>query len=152
MLTDLYQGHSQALLKLSLYQIADTKERVVGVTLPSQFTLVNIPAEVASLYAQYGSEIAQLIASGLVSASNPLEILAALLASGQVSNFPISTSTQVFGGGLTEFGANLGGVTGNTSSMKFSSAWAIRRRRRFATAAVIPSSPRLIRQESPAMP
>jgi type II secretory pathway component GspD/PulD (secretin) len=113
MLTDLYQGHSQVLLKLSLYQIADTKERVVGVTLPSQFTLVNIPAEVASLYAQYGSEIAQLIASGLVSASNPLEILAALLASGQVSNFPISTSTQVFGGGLTEFGANLGGVTGN---------------------------------------
>ena len=115
MLTDLYQGHSQVLLRLSLYQINDTKERVVGVTLPSQFTLINIPAEIASLYVQYGSLIAQLIASGLVSANNPLEILAALLASGELSNFPISTATQTFGGGLTLFGANLGGETANVS-------------------------------------
>ncbi len=115
-LTDLYEGNSQVLIKLTLYQITQTHQRVVGVQLPSQVTLFNIPAELASLYAQYGSIIQQLIASGLVSANNPLEILAALIASGELSNSPFTQGFVTFGGGLTDFAGEIGsGGTANAA-------------------------------------
>lgn len=114
LLADLYEGHSQVLLKLTLYQVTQTKERVVGVQIPSQLTLFNVPAELATLYSQYSSEIAQLIASGLVNANNPLEILAALAATGQLQNSPFTQGFVKFGGGLTEFAGQIGsGATGN---------------------------------------
>jgi len=112
-LTDLYQGHSQVLITLTMFQITRTREHVIGVELPNQFTLFNIPAEEASLYAQYGSLIEQLIAEGLVSANNPLEILAALIASGQLTGSVFNQGFIVFGGGQTASGIGIGNATGN---------------------------------------
>jgi general secretion pathway protein D len=107
-LTDLYQGNSQVLIKLTLYQITQTRERVVGIQLPSALTIYNIPAELASLYLQYASLIQQLIASGLVNANNPLEIIAALIASGELTSGPFTEGFVRFGGGLTGFAATIG--------------------------------------------
>jgi len=115
-LTDLYEGNSQVLIKLTLYQIAQTKERVVGVQLPSSLNVYNIPAELATLYVQYGSIISQLIASGLVSANNPLEIIAALIASGELSDSPLTQGFVKVGGGLSEFAAEIGSSGGTLNT------------------------------------
>jgi Flp pilus assembly secretin CpaC len=112
-LTDLYQGHSQVLLTLTMYQVTRTREHTVGVELPNSFTLFNIPSEEAQLYAQYGTIIQQLIAQGLINPNNPLEILAALIASGQLSNSVFSQGFFVVGGGKTLSGVGFGGGTAN---------------------------------------
>jgi len=112
-LTDLYQGHSQVLLTLTLYQVTRTNMHSMGVVLPNQFTMFNVSASEASLFSQYGPLIEELIAEGLVSANNPLEILAALIASGELTNSVFNQGFFLFGGGLTQFGVGFGAGTAN---------------------------------------
>jgi Flp pilus assembly secretin CpaC len=62
----------------------------------------NVAAEEQSLLSQNESLVQQIISSGLASANNPLEIIAILIASGDVSSSLFSSGLALFGGGLTE--------------------------------------------------
>jgi len=59
----------------------------------------NVAAEEQSLLSQNESLVQQIISSGLASANNPLEIIAILIASGDVSSSLFSSGLALFGGG-----------------------------------------------------
>lgn len=112
-LQGLYSGHAQVLLSMSVYQLTRTRENDIGIELPSNFALYNIPSEEAAIFSQYSTEIEQLIASGAVSANNPLEILAALVAAGVLNSAPFNEGFFVFGGGLTATALTAGNTSAN---------------------------------------
>ena len=98
----LLDGKSQVLVDVKIIQVAHTGERNTGAQLPPSISAFNVFAEEQSLLSQNASLVQEIISSGLASANNPLEILAILIASGQVSSPLLSSGFALFGGGLTE--------------------------------------------------
>jgi len=112
MIRSLAGGRAEVLLDLNIYAVSTSLSRALGTALPTQFTMFNFsPALLAGLGAGASSLINQLIASGGINAANSSAISALL---GQVQNSATSSIlTQpfvTFGGGLTTFGINAGGV------------------------------------------
>ncbi|HZQ21342.1 MAG TPA: hypothetical protein VFA89_00800 [Terriglobales bacterium] len=105
----LSSGRPEVLLDIKTFEVSHTFTRAIGVHIPSQFKLFNIPA--AALLALGGQNIQdlinQLIAGGGINqaGSTSLSALLAQLQSQQNSIFsqPIAT----FGGGLTLMGLSL---------------------------------------------
>jgi tetratricopeptide (TPR) repeat protein len=105
-------GRAEVLIDLSIFAVSTNLSRSLGTALPTQFTMFNIsPALIAGLGAGATSLINQLISSGGINAANSSAISALL---GQLQN---STTSSVlgqpfvtFGGGVTLFGLNAGGV------------------------------------------
>ena len=99
----------QVLLDVNLYEVSHTVMRNIGIHVPNQFNLFNIPA--AALGALGGQSIQQLInqliAGGGINqaGSSSLSALLAMLMGGQNSVF--SNPLATFGGGLTLFGLSL---------------------------------------------
>ncbi len=98
----LLDGKSQVLVDVKIVQVAHTGERNTGAQLPQSMSAFNVAAEEQSLLSQNESLVQQIISSGLASANNPLEIIAILIASGDVSSSLFSSGLALFGGGLTE--------------------------------------------------
>lgn len=113
-LREMLSGHSVVQLDVRLYNIARTKSLNVGVQLPQQATVFNIPSELNSIIAQNSSLVQQIISSGLASPGDLGAIALALLASGQLSGSSIlSQPFAYFGGGLTLTGLTTSAVSGN---------------------------------------
>jgi general secretion pathway protein D len=113
-LSEMLDGSSEVEVEVRLYDIAKTKSQNIGVQLPQQTTVFNIPSEINQVIAQNSSLVQQIISSGLASPGDVGAIALALLASGQLSGSSILTQPFVsFGGGLTLTGITTSGVTGN---------------------------------------
>ncbi len=114
-LADLVEGRGQVLLEVRMYEIGSTRSRNIGVQLPQQFTLFNVPTEVNKIVDANQALVDQIISSGLAKAGDFAAIAAILIASGAVSGGILSQPFAVFGGGLTQEGITLGSVAVNFS-------------------------------------
>ncbi|HEU5336638.1 MAG TPA: hypothetical protein VFU27_11780 [Terriglobales bacterium] len=96
----------QVLLDIKLYQVSHTLTRALGLNIPAQFKMFNIPAGALTLLAGQNVQqlINQLISSGGINAANS-QALQGLLAqlqnqAGSIFSQPFAT----FGGGMTLMG------------------------------------------------
>lgn len=111
--SEMLEGRSEIQLDVRLYNIAQTRTLNVGLQLPQQTTLFNIPTELNSILNANQSLVQQIISSGLASAGDYAAIAAILIASGQVGSTVLSQPFATFGNGLTLTGIAPGSVTGN---------------------------------------
>ncbi len=112
LIKSLTTGRPEVLLDMRVYAISSSLQHEIGTALPTQFTLFNIsPALLAGLGAGAQNLINQLISSGGINQANSQAISALL---GQLQNSAtgslLTTPFVSFGGGLTQFGLNAGGV------------------------------------------
>lgn len=112
---DLLESKSEVLVEVKIYQVARTKTLNLGVQPPQSVALFNVPSEVNNIIQQNQSLVQQIISSGLASAGDYSAIAALLIASGQVTNSILNQPFALFGGGLTESGVSLPGLTANLS-------------------------------------
>jgi general secretion pathway protein D len=112
---DLLDGKSEVLLDVKVYEVANTRTRLVGVQLPQTTTVFNVESEVNSVISSNASLVQQIISSGLASAGDLTAIAAILIASGEVSSSILNTPFATFGNGITLTGLAPGSVTGNLS-------------------------------------
>lgn len=112
-LQSLLEGRSEIQLDVVMYEVDRTKASTIGAILPNQTTLFNVYSEAASILQQNASLVQQIISSGLAQPGQWEQILAILLASGQVSNSIFTQGFGVFGGGLTMTGLTYSGGTAN---------------------------------------
>ena len=111
--TELLGGRSLVQLDVRLYEIDKTKATNVGVVLPSSTTVFNVPSEINSILKNNASLVDQLLKEDPSLAGNYEAILAALIASGVLTDTVFNSPFAVFGGGLTETGIDLNGVSVN---------------------------------------
>jgi tetratricopeptide (TPR) repeat protein len=113
LIKSLTTGRPEVLLDIRVYAVSSSLQREIGTALPTQFTMFNIsPALLAGLGASATNLINQLIASGGINQANS-QAISALLGQLQQSSSTSSVLTTPFvsfGGGLTLFGLNAGGV------------------------------------------
>lgn len=102
------EGQSQILLNVRMYEVDLNHVRNLGLELPDQTTVFNIPSELNSIINNNQSLIEQIISSGLASPHDYEAIAAILIASGEVSNTVLSNPFAYFGGGLTLTGMTFG--------------------------------------------
>lgn len=112
-LSELLDGQSEIQLDLRLYDIAKTRTQNIGVQLPTQATVFNVPSQLNSVLSGNQSLVQQIISSGLANPNDPAAIAAVLVGSGAVSGSILGEPFALFGGGLTLSGLTLGSVTGN---------------------------------------
>jgi general secretion pathway protein D len=117
-LSRLASGRPQVMLDVRAYQVSQNMLRNIGVQLPLQFQMFNIPAAALQLTQNPDLQtlINQLISSGAINQANT-QAISALLAQlqAQQSNPLLSQSFFAFGGGLTLFGVNVPPVSLNFS-------------------------------------
>jgi hypothetical protein len=112
-LDELVSGPAQVMLDVKVFEVDRTVVRELGLDLPLQFRIFNLPSEARQLLQSAGGQslIDQLIASGGLNQVDPAAI-AALLA--QLQQGSVLTQTfAVFGGGLTLTGVTLPPLTVN---------------------------------------
>jgi general secretion pathway protein D len=114
-LADLLDGKSEVLLDVKIYEVANTRTRLVGVQLPQTTTVFNVSTELNSVISQNSSLVQQIISSGLASAGDYAAIAAILIASGEVTSSILTQPFATFGNGLTLTGLTSSGITGNLS-------------------------------------
>lgn len=112
-LAGLVDGRGQVFLEMRIYEIARTRSRNIGLQLPQQVTLFNVPTELNSILNANQALVDQIISSGLAKAGDFAAIAAILIASGAVTGGILSQPFAVFGGGLTQEGITLGSVAAN---------------------------------------
>ena len=107
----------QVMLDIEIYQISHIFMRNVGIGIPTQFNLFNIPAAaLAGLSGQsIQSLINQLIASGGINQANSQSISGLLAQLQGTGNSIFSQPLATFGGGLTFEGLSLGTLTAQAS-------------------------------------
>ena len=110
---ELLGGRSMLELDVCLYEIDKTKATNVGVVLPSSTTVFNVSSEINSILKNNASLVDQLLTEDPSLAGNYEAILAALIASGALTGTVFNSPFAIFGGGLTETGLDLSGVTVN---------------------------------------
>ncbi|HKR33179.1 MAG TPA: hypothetical protein VJT08_22050 [Terriglobales bacterium] len=102
---ELLHGHSELLLEVHAYEVDRKKETNSGVILPSSATLFNVRSAANSVLANNAVLVQEIIQSGEAAAGDWQKILAILIASGALSGTVFNNPFVVFGGGLTETGA-----------------------------------------------
>ena len=109
-LESLGDSRPQVMLDIRAYEINHTLMRNMGLQIPNQFTMFNIPAgALAALAGQNIQDlINQLIASGGINQANSAAISALLAQLGNQQNSIFSQPIATFGGGLTLMGLSLG--------------------------------------------
>lgn len=110
---ELLGGRCVVELEVDLYEIDRIKATNVGMILPSSTTVFNVPSEINSILKNNASLVDQLLKEDPSLAGNYEAILAALIASGVLTGTVFNSPFAVFGGGLTETGLDLSGVTVN---------------------------------------
>ena len=102
----LEDGRSQIDLNVKVIQLAHVSMRETGAVFFQQTGVYNVFSEINSVLSQNQSLVQQIIAAGLVPNANTLanqvEILAILVASGQLTGTPFNQGFLPFGGGLTQ--------------------------------------------------
>lgn len=112
-LSSLLKGRSELQLDVSMYEVDRTKATNIGAILPTQTSIFNVYSEAQTLLQQNASLVQQIIASGLAQPGQWAQILAILVASGQVSGSILNSPFATFGGGLTMMGLSPGSATAN---------------------------------------
>ncbi len=111
------QGKPQVMLDVKIFAIDHTFVRKLGLKIPNQFTVFNIPA--AALAALGGQNIQdlinQLIANGGINQATQTAISALIAQQQSQQNSIFSQPLATFGGGKTLFGVSLGSVGGELS-------------------------------------
>ncbi len=118
--SNLDDSRPQVMLDVKIYQISHTFMRKIGVGIPYQFNLFNIPiAALAGLGGQnIQSLINQLISSGGINQANSQSIAGLLAQLQGQGNSIFSQPLATFGGGLTFEGLSLGTLTAQLHSTK----------------------------------
>jgi type II secretory pathway component GspD/PulD (secretin) len=112
-LEELLDGRSQVMVEVRVFDINRTRATEIGVVLPSQTTVFNVESELNSVLQNNQAAIQQIISSGLAAPGDYGAILAILIATGQITSGVLTQGFLTFGGGLTQFGFNLGTATAN---------------------------------------
>lgn len=112
---EMLDGRSEIQLEVRLYSIAKTRALNIGVQLPQQTTVFNVPSELNSFLANNQSLVQQIISSGLASSGDFSAIAAIIIASGAATGSILSQPFGVFGGGNTLTGVTISGATANLS-------------------------------------
>jgi general secretion pathway protein D len=122
-LEQLGTGRPQLMLDVRAYQVNESLLRSLGLDVPRQFQIFNIPASALQIAQNPNLQdlINQLIASGGLNQANT-QAISALLAQlqSQTTNPLLSQRFAVFGGGLTLFGVGIPPLTLNLSLDKSS--------------------------------
>jgi type II secretory pathway component GspD/PulD (secretin) len=108
-LEELSGGRPQVMLDVKVFEVRRSVLRNLGVDLPLQYTIFNVPSEARQLLSApgAGSLIDQLISSGGINQANAA-VVAALLAQLQAAQASVFTQPfAVFGGGITLTGITL---------------------------------------------
>ncbi len=117
-LEGLAQGRPQVMFDVQAYEVSRDFTRKLGVQMPLQFQIFNVPTEAQKLLGGQNIQdiINQLIASGLINQGNTTAI-AALVAQflGQNSSPLLNNTLLLFGGGITQSAIPLPGTTVNFS-------------------------------------
>ena len=111
--SELLVGRSVLELDVRLYEIDKTKATNIGIILPSSTTMFNVPSEISSILQNNTSLVNALLKEYPSLAGNYEAILAALIDSGALTGTVFNSPFAVFGGGLTEMGLDLSGVSVN---------------------------------------
>ena len=112
-LEGLGSSHPEVILDVRIYEVSHTLTHNIGLQIPNQFNLINIPIGALGLTLAGGQSIQdlinQLIASGGINQANTTGV-AALLAqlTGGNTNSIFSQPLATFGGGKTLMGVTLG--------------------------------------------
>jgi len=112
-LEGLGSSHPEVMLDVRIYEVSHTLTHNIGLQIPNQFNLINIPIGALGLTLAGGQSIQdlinQLIASGGINQANTTGV-AALLAqlTGGNTNSIFSQPLATFGGGKTLMGVSLG--------------------------------------------
>jgi general secretion pathway protein D len=112
-LEGLGSSHPEVMLDVRIYEVSHTLTHNIGLQIPNQFKLINIPIGALGLTLAGGQSIQdlinQLIASGGINQANTTGV-AALLAqlTGGNANSIFSQPLATFGGGKTLMGVSLG--------------------------------------------
>jgi general secretion pathway protein D len=109
----LLDARSELLLDVNMYEVDRSKANAIGAILPTETTLFNVYSEAAQILQQNASLVQEIISSGLAAPGDWEEILAILVASGQISSSILSNPFGVFGGGLTMTGIEYQGGSVN---------------------------------------
>jgi general secretion pathway protein D len=110
----------QIILDVQIFQIDHQLTRAMGVHIPNQFTLFNIPAGALAALTGLGGQniqslINQLISSGGINQANSQGIAGLIAQLGSQQNSIFSQPLATFGGGLTFMGLSLGTLSGELS-------------------------------------
>jgi len=113
LLEDLQDERPGVMLDIRIFQLSTSFTRDLGISVPNEFTIFNVPTELRNLVggASFQQILAALQASG--QSVNASTILAALLATGSAT--PLAQPFATFGGGIT-----LTGVTIPSTTLHFS--------------------------------
>ncbi|MBV9623260.1 MAG: hypothetical protein JOZ14_04700 [Acidobacteria bacterium] len=116
-LAQLDSSRPQVMLEIQVYQVSHSLTRNLGVHIPNQFNLFNIPAgALAALGGQNIQQlINQLIASGGINQANNQAISALLAQLQNQQNSIFSQPLATFGGGKTFTGVSLDQLSGQLS-------------------------------------
>jgi hypothetical protein len=105
-MADLEDGRSQIDLNVKVIEISHVSMRETGAVFFQQTGVYNVFSEINSILSQNQSAVQQVISAGLVpnanTLANQIEILAILVASGQLTGTPFNQGFLPFGGGLTQ--------------------------------------------------
>jgi general secretion pathway protein D len=112
-LAEMLDGRSEIQLDVRMYSIAKTRTLNIGLQLPQQVTVFNVPTELNSIISSNQSLVQQIISSGLAGSGDLEAIAAILIASGAVTGSILGQPFAIFGGGTTLSGLSTSGVTGN---------------------------------------
>ena len=112
-LEELVSGPAQVMLDVRVFEVDRTVIRELGLDLPLQFRIFNLPSEARQLLQSAGGQsiIDQLVASGGLNQVDPA-VIAALLAQLQQGSV-LTQNFAVFGGGITLTGVTLPPLTVN---------------------------------------
>ena len=117
-LTHLFEPPPQVLLEVRTYLLSYNRDPNTGIEPPQQIKVFNVESEARNLIASNSSVVQELIAAGVVSASDWLGIAVALITEGYGSSSVLSSSFVTVGGGLTDFGVQFGSLPVNLSLTK----------------------------------
>lgn len=112
-LNDLSQGRSQVQLDIDVYEVDWSKQNDSGIIPPNSATLFNLTSEADSILAENSSLVQEIISSGLASAGDWEGIIALLIAGGSLTGTVFNSPFVIFGGGITEMGAEWNGSAVN---------------------------------------
>jgi general secretion pathway protein D len=110
----------QVMLDIQVFEVDHQLTRAMGLHIPNQFTLFNIPAAAILALTGLGGQniqslINQLISSGGINAASSQGIAGLLAQLGGQQNSIFNTPLATFGGGLTLMGLSLGTLSAELS-------------------------------------
>lgn len=117
LLNDLSSDRPQVILQIQAFEVDRTMLRTIGLDLPLQFQIFNISSAALSLLNSPNIQnlIAQLIASGGLTADNAGSIAALIAQFQNQQSSLLANPVATFGGGLTLFGVGIPPLTANLS-------------------------------------